>query len=180
MIFLSLGSNLPSRDGARNRFENIDTAINILFTHGYITTKKSNYYETPSYPDQKNPKFINVVTSVKEEPPSKSNEVILERLIYMIGLIENMYGRKRDKKNEPRSIDIDIIDLNGRVMDYKTSDSKTIKIPHERLTLRNFVLFPLREICPKWFHPITGKNVDELINDLSDIDKKSILKVQYS
>jgi len=180
MIFLSFGSNLPSPDGATNRFENIDTAISILFSHGYTTIKKSSFYETPSYPDHKNPKFINVVTSVKDETPSESDENTLDRLISMIGLIEDMYGRKRVKKNEPRSIDIDIIDFNGRVLDYKSSDSKIIRVPHERLGLRNFVLFPLREICPEWFHPKTGKKIDELIDELTDIDKKSILKVQYS
>ena len=180
MIFLSFGSNLPSPGGATNRFENIDAAINILFSHGYITIKKSSYYETPSYPDQKNPKFINVVTSVKDETKSVSDEDTLERLIFMIDLIEGMFGRIREKKNEPRSIDIDIIDLNGKVLDYKSSDSKIIKVPHERLELRNFVLFPLREICPEWFHPKTGKKIDELIDELSDIDKKSILKVKYS
>ena len=180
MIFLSFGSNLPSLDGIRNRFENIDDAISILSAHGFTTTKRSSYYETPSYPDNNNPKFINAIASLKEETPSESHEGTLEGLIYMISLIEGKYGRKRDKKNEPRSIDIDIIDLNGRVLDYKTSDSKTIKIPHERLALRNFVLFPLREICPEWFHPKTGKSIDELIDELSDIDKKSILKVQYS
>tara|TARA_B100001123_G_scaffold406702_1_gene498233 strand:- start:13 stop:555 length:543 start_codon:yes stop_codon:yes gene_type:complete len=180
MIFLSFGSNLASPDGVRNRFENIDNAINILDTHGFIPTNKSSYYETPSYPNQKNPKFINVVTSVKELIPKESDEDTLESLIYMINLIENMYGRKRDKKNEPRSIDIDIIDFNGKVLNYKTSDSKTIKIPHERMALRNFVLFPLREICPEWFHPITEKKIDELIKALSDDDKKSILKVKYT
>ena len=180
MIFLSFGSNLASPDGATNRFENIDTAINTLDTHGFIPTNKSSYYETPSYPDQKNPKFINVVISVKELIPQESGEGTLESLICMIDLIENMYGRKRDKKNEPRSIDIDIIDFNGKVMDYKTSDSKTIKIPHERMALRNFVLFPLREIYPEWIHPITEKKIDELIDALSDDDKKSILKIKYT
>ena len=63
---------------------------------------KSSYYETPSYPDQKKPKFINAVTSVKDLIPRESDQDTLEGLISMINLIENMYGRKRDEKNEPR------------------------------------------------------------------------------
>ena len=180
MIFLSFGSNLASPDGALNRFENINNAIDILYSHGFVTTNKSSFYETPSYPDQKKPKFINAVISVKDIISRRSNHDTLESLIANIDLIDNLYGRKRDKKNEPRSIDIDIIDINGQVFDHITKDSKKIKVPHERMALRNFVLFPLREICPKWVHPITGKNIDELIDELSDIDKKSILKVQYS
>ena len=180
MIFLGLGSNLSSSDGTRNRFKNIDTAIKIIFSHEFTMIKKSSYYETPSYPNQNNPKFINVVISLKNKIPNTSEADTLNGLVYIITLIENKYGRKRIKKNEPRTIDIDIIDYNCKASDFKTVDSKTIKIPHERLTLRNFVLYPLKEICPDWNHPVTGKNIDELIDELSDIDKKSILKVQYT
>ena len=62
----------------------------------------------------------------------------------------------------------------------KLLNSQMIKIPHERLSLRNFVLFPLKEICPNWIHPLTRKNIDHLIDELSEIDKKSILKVQQT
>ena len=177
MIFLSLGSNLPSPDGRLDRFKNIDNAINMLSVNGYTTIKKSSYYETPSYPDQNNPKFINVIIAVKHKNNDKSEIDMLNELVKNIELIEAKLGRTRRKKNEPRSIDIDIIDSNSKVFDFKTKDSKIIKIPHERLTLRNFVLFPLKEISPEWQHPITRKKIDELIDELSLIDKKSILKV---
>ena len=68
----------------------------------------------------------------------------------------------------------------GKFLTILLQIQKKIKVPHERMALRNFVLFPLREISPKWIHPITRKNIDELIDELSDIDKKSILKVDYS
>ena len=66
MIFLSLGSNLPSLNGNFNRFENIDSTIKILTSSNYALIKKSSYYETPSYPDKNNPKFINVAISLKK------------------------------------------------------------------------------------------------------------------
>ena len=102
----------------------------------------------------------------------------LDYLVYTIFFIEKKIGRQRDKKNDPRTIDIDIIDYNNQVSEFKTKDSRLIKIPHKKLTLRNFVLFPLREICPNWKHPETGKYIDELIDKLPDVDKKSILKIQ--
>ena len=61
MIFLSLGSNLPSPDGSSDRFENIISTIKIISSNNYTLVKKSSYYETPSYPNKKNPKFINVI-----------------------------------------------------------------------------------------------------------------------
>ena len=177
MIFLSLGSNMSSKFG--NRFETINLVTNMLSTslHRSTTIKHSSFYETPSYPDQNNPKFINTIVSISFDLSNPFTKV--DHIINTIFLIEKKIGRKRNKKNENKVIDIDIIDYNGKVLDFKTQDSKLIKIPHERLTLRNFVLFPLKEICPDWIHPKTGKQIDELIARLSDEDKKSILKVHY-
>ena len=63
MIILSLGSNLPSSFG--NRFQNIELAIIHLNNLGIYVKKKSSYYETPSYPNKKDPKFINVVVKIE-------------------------------------------------------------------------------------------------------------------
>ena len=178
MIFLSLGSNLPSPDGNSNRFENIDFTIKILSSNNYTLIKKSSYYETPSYPDKNNPRFINIVISLENKKTGASEKDEVKKLMHTIVQIENRYGRKRNKKNEPRSIDVDIIDFNGKVLEFILTGGETIKIPHERLALRNFVLFPLKEICPNWIHPLTRKNIDHLIDELSEIDKKSILKIQ--
>ena len=51
MIFLAIGSNLPSELG--DRFNNIDLAISFLKSHKIkVLIKKSSYYETPSYPNK--------------------------------------------------------------------------------------------------------------------------------
>ena len=62
MIILGLGSNLHSSFG--NRFENISLAISYLKSYKIKVIKESSYYETPSYPDNKNPKFINIVIEI--------------------------------------------------------------------------------------------------------------------
>ena len=54
MIHLNLGSNLNSTFGTR--FENITIAINLLLERKIKILKVSNFYETPSYPNQKLPK----------------------------------------------------------------------------------------------------------------------------
>ena len=93
MILLGLGSNLPSIFG--NRFENIDTAVSALESYGIKIVKKSSYYETPSFPNKKNPKFINIVVHVETHLPP-------EDLASVIIFIEESLERKRDKKNDPR------------------------------------------------------------------------------
>ena len=58
MIHINIGSNLTSKFG--NRFENISAAINLLFNSKIKIKKISNFYETPSYPNNKLPPFLNV------------------------------------------------------------------------------------------------------------------------
>ena len=67
MVIIALGSNLVSSFG--DRIENINLAISYLEFYGIQIIKKSGFYETPSYPDKNNPKFINVVVFVKTDLP---------------------------------------------------------------------------------------------------------------
>ena len=87
--------------------------------------------------------------------------------------------RKRSKKNDPRTCDIDIIDFNGKNLNinHKNLD---FTVPHIKLTYRNFVLIPIQEILPNWKHPITKENITDLIDKLSQQDKNSILKINKS
>ena len=170
MFLLGLGSNLSSSFG--DRFENLNLASSYLEAYKIKIIKRSSFYETPSYPDIKNPKFINIVGEVSTSLPP---EDLASDLIF----IEEKMERKRINKNEPRTCDIDIIDYNGKVMEF-TYKNLIFKVPHEKLIYRNFVLFPLQEIAPKWIHPETKDSIDVLINKLSNEDKKSILKIKKS
>ena len=168
MIFLGLGSNLPSSHG--DRFENIKMAMTFLEVYGIKIIKKSSFYETPSYPNQKNPKFINIVVLIETSlPPIDLMSVLI--------FIEEKLERKRGKKNDPRTLDIDIIDYNYEVSKFKYKNIDLL-IPHKELSNRNFILFPLQEICPTWKHPETGENINAIIQKLSNEDKNSILKVK--
>ena len=55
MIFLAIGSNLPSKFG--DRFKNIELAMNYLQKNNISIVKKSSFYETLSYPDKIKPKY---------------------------------------------------------------------------------------------------------------------------
>ncbi len=168
MLLLGLGSNLSSNFG--NRFENIDLAISYLQSHKIQLLRKSNFYETLSYPNIKNPKFINVVIEVLTDlPPDEFASVLIS--------IEETLERKRNQKNEPRTCDIDIIDYNGKVMNF-ICKGLIFKVPHEKLIYRNFVLFPLHEIEPNWIHPKTKEKISNLIAKLPEEDRKSILKIK--
>ena len=61
-----------------------------------------------------------------------------------------------------RIIDIDIIDFKSEI-----KNSNDLILPHPKCHLRNFVLYPILQIDPNWFHPIFKKNAQFLINNLS-------------
>ena len=166
MIHINIGSNLNSNYG--DKFENISLAINLL-NESKITIKKiSNFYETPSYPNKNFPKFINVGAIVEYEFDFLS-------LLKETTIIEKKIGRIKSNKNDPRVCDIDIIDF-----DKLIKKTKLINLPHPRCHLRNFVLYPIREIDPEWKHPILMKNIDFLINDLSLNSRIEITRLRKS
>ena len=170
MILLGLGSNLSSSFG--DRFKNIDLAIQAFNGYGINVKKKSSYYESLSYPNRANPKFINIVVEAETQlsPTDLASALIT---------IEESLERERMKKNDPRTCDIDIIDYNSKIMNFKCKDLE-FTVPHKKLIYRNFVLFPLNEICPNWKHPKTKELISTLIYNIPNEDKNSILKIAKS
>ena len=164
MIHLNIGSNLNSIHGSK--FDNISIAIQLLIEAKLKIEKISNFYETPSYPNQKLPKFLNIGVLVNK------NLNIL-KLYKDINLVQKKMGRIKSKRNDPRVIDIDIIDFNGQ-----TKDTKNLTLPHPRAHLRNFVLYPILEIDPKWLHPIYRKNAQFFINKLSQKSRIEITRLK--
>ena len=153
MIHLNIGSNLNSIFGSR--FDNISIAINLLIESKLEIKKISQFYESPSYPNTNYPKYLNVgiLANFRND---------MAEILKKIHLIEKKLGRIRRKKNDPRVIDIDIIDFKGTI-----KKSTKLILPHPKTHLRNFVLYPIFEIDPKWSHPILKKNAQFLINKLS-------------
>ena len=65
-----------------------------------------------------------------------------------------------------------VVDFNGLI-----ENSNNIILPHPRAHLRNFVLFPILEIDPKWSHPVFKKNPQFLINNLSQKSRIEITRL---
>ena len=166
MIHINIGSNLDSKYGTK--FKNISIAINLLIDSKVKIKKISNFYETPSYPNKNLPKFANIGLLAEYDFDHT-------KLIKEISLIEKKIGRVKSKKNDPRVCDIDIIDFNGLI-----KRNKLLKLPHPRSHTRNFVLYPIKEIDPNWIHPIFKKNVDFLINELTQKSRIEITRLRKS
>ena len=63
------------------------------------------------------------------------------------------------------------------VIDPIKFNNLELTLPHNELTKRNFILFPLQEISPNWKHPKTKEFISDLLQKLSEDDKNSILKI---
>ena len=104
MIYLAVGSNLG------NRKKNIERAKYRMIQNEIFIIQSSNYYESLSWPDIKNPKFLNIDLKIK------TNLTPLN-LIRKCKEIEKSLGRKKAPKNSPRVCDIDIIDYNRKLIE---------------------------------------------------------------
>jgi len=166
MIHINIGSNLTSKHGSK--YKNIEIAINLLVNAKIKIIKASNFYQTPSYPNKKLPKYVNIGLLI-------DYDFTYSKLLKEILLIEKKIGRIRSKKNDPRVCDIDIIDFKGFV-----KNNNILILPHPRCHKRNFVLYPIKEIDPNWKHPILKKNVDFLIDQLDQNSRIEITRLHKS
>ncbi len=157
-VYLGIGSNLG------NKKENIEKAKFELIQNNIKILETSNYYESLSWPNPNNPKFLNIVLKVFTDIPPL-------RLLKICKKIEKILGRKKGLKNSPRKCDIDILDYDNKKM------MKNIILPHPRLHKRNFVLFPLFEICKNWKHPRSKDDIKSLILSLPNRDIRSIKQI---
>tara|TARA_B100000963_G_scaffold360990_1_gene394229 strand:+ start:1258 stop:1770 length:513 start_codon:yes stop_codon:yes gene_type:complete len=157
-IYLGLGSNLG------NKKRNIENAKYRLIQNNIEILKSSNFYESFSWPNERNPKFLNIVLKIS------TNYHPLE-LLKVCKNIENELGRKKTVRNAPRTCDIDILDYGN----IKSKDN--IILPHPRMHERSFVLLPLFEISKNWSHPILKVDIKTLISLLSSRDISSIKQI---
>ena len=152
--YLSIGSNLGDKKS------NLDKAKYLLSNLNIQIINCSSIYETDSWPNNKHPKFLNIVLHIK-------TTLDLLNLFLSIKKIETVLGRKKKPRNYPRVCDIDIIDFNGDIINRKLINHK-LSIPHKRMHNRNFVLFPLYELDKDWVHPKLNRNIVILMSNLTN------------
>jgi 2-amino-4-hydroxy-6-hydroxymethyldihydropteridine diphosphokinase len=148
MILIALGASLPSRAGGPA--DTLRAALTSLGARGITVERQSGFYESPAWPDPSDPPFINAVASVR-------TELTPADLLRVLHEIEDAFGRQRGRRNAPRTLDLDLIDYDGRV------EPGPPELPHPRMASRAFVLLPLRDVAPDWRHPSSGRTVSELI-----------------
>jgi 2-amino-4-hydroxy-6-hydroxymethyldihydropteridine diphosphokinase len=124
--FLSLGSNQGDRRALLH--EAVDSLPDVVAV--------SPVYQTAPVGGPDQDQFLNLVVQLDTDlEPSQ--------LLGVCHRIESSAGRVRDVRWGPRTLDIDIIWIDGVTM-----DDERLTIPHPRWKERRFVLAPLRDLAP--------------------------------
>ena len=158
MSAIALGSNLG------NSLETLESAVaTIASTSGILVKGRSHWYQTKAISPSPQPDYLNgcVILQTTHSPI-----VLLNTLLE----IEQQFGRVRRERNDPRTLDLDLLLFDDIVL-----NEPELQIPHPRMVERAFVLVPLAEIAPDWIEPISGKAIAELAQavDCSGVQKLS-------
>lgn len=104
---------------------------------------------------------------VEEQPDFLNGMIEMRTLLYPEELLNTLHeaeqGAKRERKIHwgPRTLDLDIIFYDDCVV-----DKEMLQIPHPDMANREFVLEPLAELAPCLRHPLTGKTVQQMLEEL--------------
>lgn len=127
---IALGSNLE------NPVQQVEAALAaIAALPGVSLLRRSACYQTApvGYADQ--PDFINAVCEVDT---TLAPQALLAALLE----VEQAFGRVRTFRNAPRVLDLDLLLVDGVVL-----DTDFLTLPHPRMHERAFVMLPLADMA---------------------------------
>ena len=149
-VYIGLGSNMGDKEA------NLNKAISAMSNLPDLTViKSSTFHETKPVSDIPQSDYLNAVVMATT---TYSPDCLMETLLQL----EIDLGRERPGTPlGPRVIDLDLLFYGD-----KRTDSAFVTLPHPRLHERLFVLEPFCEVNPLFVHPIKGKRIYELRDEM--------------
>lgn len=161
--FLGLGANLgeptATLRAAREALAGLPDTRLLACSSLYRTTPVGGPADQPDY--------LNAVVALATTLPPA-------RLFARCLAVEECFGRRREERWGPRTLDIDLLLFDGLVL-----DTPGLVVPHPRLHQRRFVLEPLCELAPRLSHPVLGVSLDRLLAELADPGRVELLSVEW-
>lgn len=156
--YIACGSNIGDRKG------HLDAAVAALREDRQCRViRVSDWIGTTPYGGVAQADYLNGVIAIDTLYPP---EVLLSRLQE----IERAEARERKERWGPRTLDLDILLYEGVVM-----EEEKLTIPHRDMKNRDFVLRPLAQIAPYERHPVLGRSILELLEEVEQNGEKHVL-----
>ena len=156
MILVALGANLPAADGTPPLETCRRAAAALDGLAGLRCVALSRWFVTAPVPPSGQPSYINGVARLE-------GAVAPERLLAALQALEAAHGRQRSVANAARTLDLDIIAMDGLV---RLAPDPVL--PHPRMHERAFVLAPLLDVAPDWRHPVLHRTARALLAALPE------------
>lgn len=154
IALIGLGTNLPFSGVGGARL--LAQAVEALALGGFSVLSRSSVWESEAWPaGSQQPNYFNAAIAV-------DSDILPAPLFDRLRAIETAFGRIRRERWGPRTLDLDLLALEGAVGEFGP-----VTLPHPRLHERAFVLAPLVEVAPDWVHPVLGRTPGELMERLS-------------
>ena len=131
LAYVALGSNLGNP--RQQLLDAMEALANLPETR---LLQRSRLYRTPPWGVLEQPPFINAAVELDTALPPHA---LLDALL----AIEQRAGRVRAERNGPRTLDLDLLHVDG----VRLADPQ-LTLPHPRMAERAFVLLPLHDIAP--------------------------------
>jgi 2-amino-4-hydroxy-6-hydroxymethyldihydropteridine diphosphokinase len=158
MILVAIGANLPGPGGATPLQTCVEAVQALAELSGLQMRSMSRWYETEPVPRSEQPNYVNGVARLQRR---QGAAIRPEALLASLQAIESRFGRRRSEPNAARTLDLDLIDLDGLVR-----DGPDPILPHPRTHQRAFVLLPLLDVAPDWVHPVNGRTARALLDTM--------------
>ena len=155
-VLVALGSNVAGAWGTPS--ETLETAIAILGRVGVSVNRVSRFYTSSPLGGGAQDAYVNAVAAIETSLPPAS-------LLFIFKRLERCSGRRLGRHWGPRTLDLDILSA-GATIGRRTRGRRPagrVVLPHPELHRRIFVLAPLAEIAPHWWHPVEQKTVIQLL-----------------
>ncbi len=154
-LIIGLGSNLGDRR------KNIENAVALIEERVGAIAAISSMVETEPWGFESGNYFLNCAILIREESSAADALPRILEVIRTLQAVESEFGRIRTGVYTDRTIDLDILFYGDDII-----NEPGLIVPHPKLHEREFILVSLLEICPDKVHPVLGKSIRELWNQL--------------